>query len=292
MQNMPNTQKDEVIRFLFDNHGVRGEIMHSHKACVDMLKEHNYPKTIRDLMLDLSSVAVLIASTLKTDATIMVQIRTTSTSKLQYALVNISNDLSFYGSAKFDENYDYTNLSFKDLIADDSVLIISVFPKEGTKYQGIVALNQDNLALCLEEYFKSSEQLDTKILLFKDSDSYQTGGMLMQIIPNIDNNKKSLEHLYILAATLSNEEIFKLSLTDCLARLFAHEQVRVFEPQDFKFKCICSKEHFTEALSSLKADDLLDLAKDEVTTITCQHCQKSYNFTKDEIMRIHALNNQ
>lgn len=280
-------QNDEVIRFLFDNHGVRGEIMHTNLACAQMLKHHNYPTPIADLMLDLSSVAVLLASTLKADATIMVQIRAGQASKLQYALVNINNDLSFYGSAKFDTSYDYSNMSFKDLVADDSVLVISVFPKDGTKYQGIVALDQNTLALCLEEYFKNSEQLDTKILLFKDNQTYQSGGMLLQIIPNIDNNKESLDHLQILASTLTNDEIFNLSLTDCLSRLFVHEQVRIFELQEIKFQCICSKEHFTEALSSLNPQDLLDLANDEFTTIKCQHCQKSYIFTKDEIMDIY-----
>lgn len=287
-------KKDEVLRFLFNNHGVRGEIMHANASINKLFENHDYPLPVKRLLMDLSTCAILITSTLKANGEIMVQVQCDQDNQyLKYALININKDLKFYGSAHVKEGANFTgNESFKDLVGHSAALIISIFPENGQKYQGIVSLSNDTLAMCLEDYFASSEQLDTKILIFQNEKTNQTAGMLLQIIPEIENNHESLHHLYTLASTLTNEEVFNLPLTEILRLLFAHEETVVFEPQAIDFKCVCSKERCKNALLQLPKADLEDLLKDHGTTMTCQHCGKKYSFSEQELLDIYNYINQ
>lgn len=71
-------------------------------------------------------------------------------------------------------------------------------------------------------------------------DTVQSGGVMLQIIPEIKNNLESLDHLSVLTETLSTKELFDLPLEESLSRLFAHEEVKVFGQHEVKFQCVCS----------------------------------------------------
>lgn len=54
-----------------------------------------------------------------------------------------------------------------------------------------------------------------------------------------------------------------------------------------KFQCVCSKQRCEKALSQLNPNELKDLIeKDGGTSMTCQHCGKKYDFSKEELNAI------
>ncbi len=59
------------------------------------------------------------------------------------------------------------------------------YPSEGERYQGVVGLEGDTLAACLEDYFMRSEQLPTRLFIRTgDVDGKPAaGGMLLQVMP-------------------------------------------------------------------------------------------------------------
>lgn len=284
-------QENSVVRFLFENHGVRGEITHLHEPLKDLLSNHFYPKCVNKLMMQLASASILIAATLKANGKVTIQIQGgKGEHALTYAFINIDKHLNFYGNAGLKEGIEYQdNLSFKDLVGQGSILAISVFPEDGNRYQGIVSLDKDSLSEALEDYFKDSEQLATSFLLYEDLDEFAAGGIMLQIIPNIDGNQESLSHLTTLADTLSTTEITTLSLHECLRRLYWNDKVRVFDPMELAFKCSCSQERCLKTLESLGIAELQDMLKDQGVdcfNITCQSCGKKYFVSKEEIQKI------
>ncbi|HAO91631.1 MAG: Hsp33 family molecular chaperone HslO [Succinivibrio sp.] len=286
---MDISNQDSIQRFLFDNHGVRGEIVKLNTPFTELLHD-SYPKIIKKIMMELAVSSVLVASTLKDGSEIMVQIHGGKTSKIKYALINIRQDLSFYGSAALQDN---CQIDDKDTLAsvcsNDSVLVLSVFSKDGQKWQGVVQIDTTSIAKTLENYFKESQQLPTRFVIHSDVATSQAGGIMLQIIPEIKDNVESLEHLSILADTLSPQELYSLSFNDILLRLFAHEEVKVFEPKTVEFKCSCSRARCENALQQLSQQELADLAKEEQgTSMTCQHCGKTYTFTKEDLQTILA----
>ncbi len=53
------------------------------------------------------------------------------------------------------------NADLKTLVGNGYV-VITITPSEGERYQGVVGLEGDTLAACLEDYFMRSEQLPTR----------------------------------------------------------------------------------------------------------------------------------
>ncbi len=285
---MQTFNHNSIERFLFDNHGVRGEITRLKTPFEDLIKD-DQPDCVKKIMMELAVSSVLVASTLKDGSEIMVQIRGGKEAPLKYALINIRQDLSFYGSCALKENSVVANeASIYDLCGKDGILALSVFPENGVKWQGIVALNNQSIGATLEDYFKDSQQLPTRFFISTDLDGKQSGGIMLQIIPEIDDNLNSLEHLSVLAATLSQNELFNLPLNESLGRLFAHEETKVFGEKEVQFKCICSKSRCENALMQLSPEELKSMTEDkEGTSMTCQHCGKTYNFTQQELLTLY-----
>lgn len=282
-------QADSVMRFLFEEHGVRGEIMHMSTPTAQLMQFNHYPESVHHLMLELAGAAVLIAATLKIDGLVTVQVMGgKGDHALRYAFVNIDQDLNFYGSAGLFEDIDYSGeLTLKELAGTGGVLVISVFPQDGTRYQGMVALEQDNLSQALEEYFKNSEQLPTRFKLFNNLENNTVSGIMLQIIPEIEGNLESLDHLATLAESMTEDELTSLSLTECLRRLYWNDKARVFDPIKVAFKCTCSKERYIKTLQSLPLAEIQDLAQDSNgLMLTCHNCGCQYHVTQSEMQTI------
>lgn len=276
---------DVMTRFLFDNHGVRGEIIKIKESGIKLLHKE-YPQVLKSLMLELAVSAEMFAATLKDGSEIMMQLKGGKNSDLNYAIINVKSDLTFYGSAKL-KNENTKSSNFNELVGSDGLLVLSVFPKNGSKWQGIVDTNGNSVSDVLENYFNNSQQLPSKFFIYSNPDTGSCAAIMLQIIPEIENNLDSLEHLSILTETLSCKEIFDLSQNEVLNRIYAHEQTRVFEPKNILFKCICSKERCQKALETLSFPDLQEIANDDKgTEMTCQHCGQRYHFTKEDLQKI------
>ncbi len=281
---MQTFNHNSIERFLFDNHGVRGEITRLKTPFEDLIHD-DYPDCLKKIMMELAVSSVLVASTLKDGSEIMVQIRGGKDAPLKYALINIRQDLSFYGSCALKDNSAVdNNASIHDLCGQDGILALSVFPQNGVKWQGIVAMNNESIGATLEDYFKNSQQLPTRFFISTDLQERQSGGIMLQIIPEVEGNIESLEHLSVLSATLSAKELFTLPLDESLGRLFSHEETKVFGEKEVLFKCICSKSRCENALMQLDPAELKNMAEDpKGTSMTCQHCGKTYTFTQEEL---------
>ncbi len=286
---LDKSEQNSIVRFLFDNHGVRGEIVRLTKPCSTMFAGGKYPKCARKMMQELAAATVLFAATLKDGSEIMVQLRGGDGSPIKYALINIREDLSFYGSCQFHDDVKIAdNLSFAELIGKDAVLVLTIFPADDpkNKWQGIVAVNPESIAATLGNYFRDSQQLPTEFIIWSDTDKEVAAGIMLQVIPEIKGNQESLEHLSILANTMTEDEIFSLPLNDCLARLFAHEEVRVFPPRAPFFKCVCSRDRCVNALEALDTQVIESMIADGGTKMTCQHCGHTYKFSQDDLKKL------
>jgi len=177
------------------------------------------------------------------------------------------------------------------------VLVITIEPKRREnfagkleRYQGIVPLERDTLAGCLEDYFQQSEQLATR--LWFAANEQQAGGLLLQALPHqlitdADDNKAHWETITTLAGTITNDELLELDQDTVLYRLFNEQPVRLFEPKALKFACSCSRERSESALLSLGKDEVEALLIEKGSIdIDCQFCNQHYHFSADEVRKL------
>ena len=163
----------------------------------------------------------------------------------------------------------------------DGTMVITITPDQGRQYQGIVPLEGDTLARCLEGYFQQSEQLPTRLWLA--SGNGRAAGLMLQRLPDQvasrDANQQQWEHLEALAGTLKMEELLDLPAETVLRRLFHETPPRLPEAQPLRFGCTCSRERTENALLSLGADELKTLLdEDGEATLTCDFCLSRQHF--------------
>lgn len=281
-------QPDLLHRYLFDKYHVRGELVQISDSFTAMLENHDYPNVVKRILGELLSATCLLTATLKFEGEISVQLQ--GDGPLNYAVVNGNNKQSMRASAKFDENIKEGTLL--DLIGS-GFMVITIAPKGGERYQGVAALDKDTLAECIEHYFETSEQLRTRVWLATDVQQEQckTAGMLLQVLPVEERAKEDFTHLEALTNTIKDEELLHLDPTQVLIRLYHEDNPQLFEPQEVKYACGCSREKTGDAILRLTKDDALSLVEERGNIeIICQFCLKQYLFDSIDVEALFNAN--
>lgn len=285
------TDTDFTQRFIFDNHDARGELASLEESYAHVLAKHDYPQPVAILLGELMAAAALLVGSLKFDGLLTLQAR--SEGPLSLLMVECSSGRDIRGLAQYDAGQMEQAAGLRELMPS-GVLAMTVDPEQGQRYQGLVALDGDSLAACLNSYFASSEQLESRFILH--ADGRRTRGFLLQqlpadIVPGGEARADSWQHLTALAHTLTAEEMLGLDNVTLLHRLFHEEQVRLFDVDAVRFRCSCSRERSQRALLSLGEPDILALLEEQGGRIEmdCQFCNERYLFDAVDIRQIFGL---
>lgn len=273
---------DQLHRYLFENHAVRGELVTVSDTFQQMLANHDYPAPVKNLLGEMLVATSLLTATLKFSGDITVQLQ--GDGPLKLAVINGNHQQQMRGVARLQGDI-AADSSLHDMVGN-GYLVITITPTEGERYQGVVGLDGDNVAACLENYFQQSEQLPTRLFIRTgEHDGRQcAAGMLLQVLPAQHGNREDFDHLAQLTATVKSEELFGLPADEVLYRLYHQENVTLYEPQSVAFQCHCSRERCADALMTLSADEVNDiLAQDGQIDMHCDYCGSHYLFSPQDI---------
>ncbi|SHE35716.1 molecular chaperone Hsp33 [Modicisalibacter ilicicola DSM 19980] len=274
---------DQIQRFLFDDTNVRGEIVTLEKAYAEVLDKQAYPPAVERQLGELLAATALLTETIKLDGTLSLEVRGDGALSLLMAESNPGGELRAIAHLDEAAALPASQASFKELVGDGR-LVITLDPNEGNRYQGIVELDANDLAGCLEEYFARSEQLATRLWL--TADGQRAAGMLLQQLPGADSHSDpdAWDRLVSLASTVSDDEMLTLEQRDLLYRLYHEETARVFDPKALHFGCSCSRERIAAALLGLGEAELRSILEEQQSIDTqCHFCHTRYHFGAAEI---------
>ncbi len=278
-------QHDQLHRYLFENYAVRGELVTVSESLRQILENHSYPQPVKNILAELLVATSLLTATLKFAGDITVQLQ--GDGPMSLAVINGNNKQQLRGVARVQgEIADDADL--KTLVGN-GYLVITISPEEGERYQGVVGLEGDTLAACLEDYFMRSEQLPTRLYIRTgEVDGLPAaGGMLLQVLPAQDTESNDFEHLATLTDTIKTEELLTLPANDVLWRLYHEEEVTLYDPQDVEFKCTCSRERCAGALKTLPDEEIVSiLEEDGEIDMHCDYCGNHYLFNAMDIAEI------
>ncbi|MFU2510718.1 Hsp33 family molecular chaperone HslO [Pseudoalteromonas sp. ASV78] len=278
-------QQDLLHRYTFDQLDVRGELVQIEQAYNEMIANHNYPAPVQALLGELLVATCLLTATLKFEGDIAVQLQ--GDGPVKYAVINGDHQQNMRGIARLQS--EVTGSTIQDLIGN-GVMVLTITPTKGERYQGIVPLEHNTLAACLEAYFTQSEQLQTRLWFATDTTAghAKAAGLLLQVLPV--NKEKSVEdftHLEALSNTIKDEELLGLDAATVLTRLYHEDNPRVYEPQAIQFKCGCSREKTITALVNIGQQALLDdVIENGEVKISCHYCLKDYIFNEQDVKSI------
>ncbi|WP_137821929.1 Hsp33 family molecular chaperone HslO [Pseudomonas sp. D(2018)] len=279
---------DFTQRFLFDDTDVRGELASLGESYAHVLAKHPYPEPVAQLLGEMLAAASLLVGTLKFDGLLVLQAR--SSGAVPLLMVECSSDREVRGIARYHASQVTPGAGLHELMPEGS-LTLTVDPKQGQRYQGIVALEGASLAESLSGYFDNSQQLPTRFWLYADGRNAR--GMLLQALPadrlkDPEAREANWQHLTTLADTLTAEELLGLDNETVLHRLYHEEAVRLFDPQVIHFRCSCSRQRSANALVSLGKDDAQALLQESGgnVVIDCQFCNQRYSFDAADIAQL------
>ncbi|MCJ8297578.1 MAG: Hsp33 family molecular chaperone HslO [Pseudomonadales bacterium] len=276
---MSNT--DQVQRILFDNVDVRGVVTALQSSFQEVMAGHNYPPVIENILGEMLAAVTILSTNLKFNGKLILQAKGQGSVSTLMAECNHRNECRAF--AQFDEGIP-GQLSFKEMLAKGH-LVLTIEPDVGRRYQGYVPLEQESLALCLEEYFQRSEQLATKFILA--CDGQKARGIMLQVLPAMQSGTDDWQRLALLTQTLSAAELLALDNETLLYRLFHEEQCRLFTPQQIEFKCQCSRQRSEKALTLLDAAELREIVEERGSIdMGCQICNSNYSFDAVDVEAI------
>lgn len=275
------SQSDQLLRFLFRELDVRGELVKVGTSLDQMLAGHDYPQPVKQLLAEMVAATSLLTATLKFEGQIALQLQ--GDGPVRFIAVNGNHQQQFRGVARLQS--EIQGDTFADLIGNGH-LVVTITPTQGERYQGIIPLEGDSLTSTLEGYFSRSEQLPTRLYLHTRIEQQHcfAAGLLLQVLP-VDPAKarEDYQHVVALADTLTADELLSLPPEETLYRLFHQEIVELFPAQPVEFVCGCSREKSQAAIISLGAQILDEHIAEGGLTISCEYCRTNYQFSADEL---------
>jgi len=272
------SNQDLLYRYLFEEYKVRGELVQLDHTYRHIIDAQNYPVQVQQLLGELLVATSLLTATLKFEGSITVQLQ--GDGPVRLAVINGDNNQQLRGVARFEGELP-SDGKLQSLIGNGQ-LVITITPEQGERYQGIIALEADTLAACLEQYFAQSEQLATRLWIRTGHYEGQprAAGILLQELPaQSEDHSEDFDHLVQLTTTIKDEELFGLEAEEILYRLYHQDKVRVFDPQAIEFRCTCSRARCEGALLQIEKQEAVAMVQElGKIDMHCDYCGAHYEF--------------
>lgn len=269
---------DSLRRFLFEGLQVRGELVRLDDAWRQVLEHQQYPPAVRTVLGEALAATVLLASTLKFDGMLTLQLQ--GDGPMHLLVAQCTSGGAVRGLAKWDGDAPAGDLP---ALTGDARLAITIERGAGKdRYQGIVPVSGSSLAACLDNYFAGSVQVPTRLWLATGGE--RSAGLLLQRLPESVPGRREAEdddwdRLLALAATLRDEELLDLEHEQLLGRLFAEDDVRLFQEQPIAFACSCDRERVATTLRLLGHAEIAGLIEERgLVEVRCEFCNRPYRF--------------
>ena len=289
---------DLLKKYLFADRSLRIQSANLTQTWADARQHQKHPKVIEKLLGELCAASVLLASNIKFEGSLVLQIQGDGTIAL--LVVECDSTLRVRATVKLRQEFAIReNATFQELVNPNNtgrfVVILDLKDRqEGQQaYQGIVSLQGNSVAEVLENYMRSSEQLDTFIRLA--CDEHKATGLLIQRLATsggvaVDKEKadENWEKVGHFIQTVSSDEQLKLSEDELIHRLFWEEQlIKTEEDHTIQWYCSCSTEKVADMLRMLGAEEIESiLAEQGAINVNCDYCGKPYHFDPIECAQI------
>jgi molecular chaperone Hsp33 len=278
-----NVSINEIQRFSFDNTNVRGERVLLNDAYQEIIKRKQYPLSLEKLLGEFVAAIALLRDIIKIDGVLSIQAK--GNGFLSTLMTECDEHQNLRGIAQWDEEQEIPDvISLKEVLAG-GYLAITIQPRNGQRYQGIVEIVGDTLAECLEQYFLQSEQLPSRVWLA--ANGAQCGGLFLQRLPQEQakqGDEDAWERFTHLASTVKEEELLGLETELLLHRLYHEEEIRLYDTKSMQFGCSCSRQRTLDAVMSLGQEEVREILIEEGSVkVDCQFCAEHYNFTEEDL---------
>lgn len=195
------------------------------------------------------------------------------------------------GYANYDKTYDLDTIeSISDLLGIGVLKVSKVIYNKREPIMGIVPLIKGDVSSDITEYFSSSEQIPTIVILDVSFDETgiisQSGGLIVQAMPGF-----TTESLKIIYNKLMNVNKLTNFFEEGLTPLETMKKVLPFDfdvisSSQVDFFCRCSKEAFLDKLMTLDLKDIEEMHESKENELVCQYCNTHYYIEDEDFIKM------
>lgn len=277
---------DSCLAFQIEGQDIKGRIIRLDETLNDVLGNHNYAHDVKQKLGEAMAFSALLGSMMKFDGILTLQIK--SDGKIRTLVSDFSTDGNGAGVVR---GYCAVGEDETPLLGAGQLVITMDQGQYMNRYQGIVKLEGNSLRKSAEEYFQTSEQLPTHLVI--DCDKTEDGrwsaaAILIQHLARNTTEEASGESqrqdhwntATILLSSVKKAELLdqRLSVQDLLLRLYHESGVRVFTATTIMTGCRCSEKKLRTVLASFSQQELMDYAEDGMITMICEFCMTAHKF--------------
>lgn len=274
---------DSIIPFGFESIPVRGALIHLSRSWHRMLRDHDYDALTTETLGHAAAATGLIAQSLKFDGAVTLQIQ--SSGVLRMLVMQCTSELDLRGMASAEPGKVATDFA---ALIEEGHCAVTVNVGE-RPYQGIVEIDDTSLAASLEHYFARSVQVPCHVVLVANEDV--AGGVLLQQIPGQAIDEDDWNRLHFLAETLGFADFESAAGIKLIGKLFAEDDVRVYERRAVNFRCRCSQQKTEDVLKMLGEDEAREtLAEQGDIEVICEYCGRKRTFDAVDVERLFIEN--
>ena len=297
---------DDVVQpFQLDPFALRGRLVRLGPTVDRILAQHDYPEPVATLLGEAITLAVMLAGALKYDGVFTLQ--TKGDGPVRLLVADVKTDGAVRGYAQYDAkrlgeivpDADDESPSVPKLLGTGYIAFTVDQGDDTERYQGIVSITGATLAECAQHYFRQSEQLQAGLKLAVaragEEGAWRAGGLMLQRVPPeggytviADDVEDAWRRVMVLMSSTTSAELVAPDLPPrrLLWRLFHEEGVRVYQTHPVEARCRCSRERVAGILKAFPADEIDDMKKEAITTVTCEFCNTKYEFAAEELAEI------
>ena len=274
---------NSIRRFLFKDFDVRGQHLSLESAWQALNQDRGYSQVVRTLFGELSALGVMLANGIKHQGKLTLQIQ--GDGAINLMLVEITHDLKIRGMVRTQSAVD--EQAGIDEIFGKSLIVATLYNSQtDNSFQSIVPRNPKGLIQTFEDYFASSEQLESKIWVASSKE--KLGAILLQKMPQSErHHPEDWSRVNTLTQTTTDEELLTLDSESILHRLFHQEVVELFDEEPVVYECPQDKSRLEQVIANLgeqQARELLD--ENGEIAIHNEICNTHVFFNQQDLDRI------
>ena len=281
--------RDRVIKVLSKDGKFRITAIKNTNTALTAQKKHNLPYPAAFLLARALSAASLMASFLKGEERVTIEIEGKGLVNYIYAEALQLGEVR--GFTEYSPEILTKNISdFSELLSIGILRVVRILYNEKEPITSVIPLQKGDIQTDLAYYYKQSEQIPTAVILDADFDDKglikQSGGMFVQAMPGATD--KEIEDIH---NHLKNIPPF----TDYLDKeLTPNKILKDILPFDFDllastpvdFYCRCSKESFMSKLITLDTKEIEQMQKEGNNELVCRYCNAKYYLDENDFKKL------
>lgn len=270
-----------LIPFQFHKLPVRGRLLRL-KGLAQHIPSLAEANACTQTLSEMLTAAAMLAHDTKHTLAVSLQLQHPGLGALMFAHCGLNGELKAYA------NPEAQGTPFSTLATTEGgIFAVTLEPQDLTnRYQSLIPLTGNSAAECLAYYFQHSVQTPTLFTVFADTEN--ATALMLQALPSEQLPEDDWTRLTLILQTLKAPEALDPSLAPetLLSRLFAEDDLSLFEAEHPTFAADDPRPRMLAALAGLPAEELADIIAQGTVTLTDKTTGQSVTFQASELTHL------